>query len=144
VQLGCQLPHALRMQDGPRECACVYTCIYTYAPLHTNPFCLRLQGLVSRLVANQPLMLLQEPSNPFDPHAVSVQTLRGEMLGYVPMLEGLNQEVQLGISYGRVLSAGLAKGVSLFGAHAGGPCVPCFVRDSQCAYTSCHAGIWTS
>lgn len=61
-------------------------------------------------------MLLQEPSNEYDPSAVSVNTLWGEKLGYMP--KEVNQEMQLGVSYGRVLSAGQNE-KGLFGAKAG-------------------------
>ena len=74
---------------------------------------------MARLESNQPLMFVREPSNPYDPAAVSVQTLGGEMLGYVPKEGDLNRDIKQGVSYGRVLSVGRVDGTGPFGAHAG-------------------------
>ncbi|MEW5303130.1 MAG: hypothetical protein WDW36_005852 [Sanguina aurantia] len=42
------------------------------------------QDQVNELFEKQPLMLLREPWNPHDRHAVGVYTLNGTLLGYVP------------------------------------------------------------
>lgn len=39
---------------------------------------------MQKLVAGQPVMLQREPRNTYDPMAVSVSTLCGQALGYVP------------------------------------------------------------
>lgn len=39
---------------------------------------------VSRLIASQPLQIIPEPHNPFDPNALRVVTLQGLAVGYVP------------------------------------------------------------
>lgn len=39
---------------------------------------------VSRLIPNQPLQVIPEPHNPYDPNALRVVTLQGLPVGYVP------------------------------------------------------------
>jgi hypothetical protein len=65
---------------------------------------LSLQELVCGLQQRQPLLLVKEPGNPHDPHAVSVQNLTGQSLGFVPRED--NQQFTLGLQLGRVASAG--------------------------------------
>ena len=69
-------------------------------------------------IAGQAVMLVHEPSNPFDKHAIAVKQLDGTDLGYVPMTLNQLQEFQRPEDFGVIASLGPAKDTDpeLYGA----------------------------
>lgn len=41
------------------------------------------QEIIKKTAVGEPLLVVREPTNPVDPNAVAVLTIRGEQLGYV-------------------------------------------------------------
>ncbi|KAJ9508391.1 hypothetical protein QJQ45_011923 [Haematococcus lacustris] len=60
------------------------------------------------LRVGQPILILREPSNPHDPDAVSISTLSGQPLGYIPR-DGTSELQNTGLSFGTVSSFGQTK-----------------------------------
>eukprot|EP00878_Enallax_costatus_P003729 GHUV01003945.1.p1 GENE.GHUV01003945.1~~GHUV01003945.1.p1 ORF type:complete len:362 (+),score=74.37 GHUV01003945.1:189-1274(+) len=63
------------------------------------------QEAVKKLAPGQPVMLVKEPSNPYDPLAVQIKTLDGHMLGHVS--KEVNRFFPLQITFGTVYSVGM-------------------------------------
>lgn len=70
------------------------------------------QDAVAQLARDQPLLLMHEPSNAYDAHAMAVRTLGGRELGYVP--RGFNQ-----MFAAHVASEGEAPRLSVLAGRAG-------------------------
>ncbi|KAJ9510549.1 hypothetical protein QJQ45_016017 [Haematococcus lacustris] len=66
------------------------------------------QATAAGLRVGQPILILREPSNPHDPDAVSISTLLGQPLGYIPR-DGTNELQNTGLSFGTVSSFGQTK-----------------------------------
>jgi len=83
-----------------------------HPPPHTHPP----QEVLAQLETRQVLAFVREPTNPYDPDAVRIETLAGAQVGYVPATPPLTPDFTFETSFGRVLSVGKAQGSDLLGA----------------------------
>jgi hypothetical protein len=82
--------------------------------MHLTACCAGLQESIRDLRQGQRVLLVKEPGNPYDPHAVQVLTLTGQSLGYVPRPDPqkrvrgdcTNKDITLGMQIGCVASVG--------------------------------------
>lgn len=68
----------------------------------------------SNWCADQAVMMMKEQDNSYDPQAIAVQTLSGQVLGYVP--RGHTTRFPYDTTFGHVYSMGKANSVGLWGA----------------------------
>ena len=61
-------------------------------------------------LAGEAIMLLPEPENEFDSHAIAIKKLDGQMLGYVPREMNQMHEFLHGVLFGHVEDSGQASG----------------------------------
>lgn len=87
-------------------CACTQLTLASFPQHNENPVLRR---------AGDAVMLVKDPHNPYDPHAVSVRTLDGRDLGFVPRDD--TGAVTQPITFGRVEGIGPQKDTGLLGFH---------------------------